>query len=214
MSIQHHPSAETLAAFTAGSLDLGRRLVVASHLERCAACRRTAGDLEEVGGALLETAAVADMAPGAWASMLARLDAPPASAPVTAKPAAHAESGLPACLRPYALGAWRWVGPGVEMRPILLPDRQPVSVFLLKAKPGTRMPEHSHRGDEFTSILSGAFAHAGGYFGPGDFEQADDTVEHRPVVTPDGECICLVALEGRLKLSGVVGTLLNPFLRL
>jgi anti-sigma factor ChrR (cupin superfamily) len=28
------------------------------------------------------------------------------------------------------------------------------------------------------------------------------------------ECLCIVALEGRLRLSGIVGVLLNPFVGL
>lgn len=210
MSIRHHPSPETITAYAAGSLDLGRRLAVASHLERCAACRRLVLQCEEVGGAMLEDLPVAEMAPDALTRMLARIDTIP---PDQAAPRAE-ETGLPACLAGYELGSWRRVGPGVEMRPILLPQPQAVNVFLLKARAGMKLPQHTHRGTEFTSILTGAFAHEGGRFGPGDFEEADEDVEHRPVVTPDGECICLVALEGKLKLSGVLGTLLGPFIRL
>ena len=40
MTIAHHPSDLTLAAFAAGTLDEGRGLVVATHLATCAACRK------------------------------------------------------------------------------------------------------------------------------------------------------------------------------
>jgi anti-sigma factor ChrR (cupin superfamily) len=46
----------------------------------------------------------------------------------------------------------------------------------------------------------------------GDSEEADESVEHQPVVTSAEACICLVALEG-LRFSGLVGALLNPFTR-
>ncbi len=214
MTIRHHPSDETLAAYAAGTLDLGRRLVVASHLERCTACRGFVRRAEQVAGAMLEDLTPAPMSADALARTMARIEREP---PVrAAKPAVPVldEPGLPACLRPYDMGRWRWVGPGVEMRPILLPETDKVRVFLLKAVPGTRLPQHTHEGSELTSILAGSFHHEGGDFLAGDFEEADDDIEHRPVVGKGQTCICLVALEGRLKLSGFVGALLNPFVRL
>ncbi|MBS0532818.1 MAG: cupin domain-containing protein [Proteobacteria bacterium] len=211
MTIRHHPSDETLAAYAAGTLDLGRRVVVASHLERCAACRRFVRGAEQVGGVMLEDLSPAPMSEHALARTLARIDREHSRQP--AKPVAN-EPGLPACLKPYEMGRWRWVGPGVEMRPILLPESGNVRVFLLKAGPGTRLPQHTHEGSELTSILVGSFHHEGGDFFAGDFEEADGDVEHRPIVGTDMACICLVALEGQLKLSGFIGALLNPFVRL
>ncbi|HWK96861.1 MAG TPA: ChrR family anti-sigma-E factor [Pseudolabrys sp.] len=214
MTIQHHPSDEALAAYAAGTLDLGRRLVVASHLERCAACRSFVRGVEQVAGVMLEDLTPMPMSPDALAHTMARIErVSPARAATAAVPASD-EPGMPACLKPYEMGRWRWVGPGVEMRPILLPESDKVRVFLLKATPGTRLPQHTHEGSELTSILVGSFHHEGGDFFAGDFEEADDDTEHRPVVGKGETCICLVALEGRLKLSGIVGALLNPFVRL
>lgn len=213
MTVMHHPSAETLGAYAAGSLDTARRLVVASHLERCAACRRAVANFEAVGGALLEALPPTPMDEDALVRVLARLDAVPEQTTPRARPAIDM-SGLPACLEPYALGRWRWIGPGLEMRPILLPQPGKTQLFLLKGAPGARLPQHSHSGEELVTVVTGAFTHDGGRFGPGDFEEADESVEHRPVVTPDRECICLIALEGRVRMSGIVGALLNPFVRI
>ena len=38
MTISKHPTDETLAAFAAGQLDEGRRVVVEAHAELCATC--------------------------------------------------------------------------------------------------------------------------------------------------------------------------------
>jgi len=225
MTIRHHPSDETLAAYAAGMLDLGRRLVVASHVERCAVCRGFVRGLEKVAGVMLEDLSPTPMSPDALARTLARIDRDPHT-PTTAPVAPGIDAdldegldegldvGLPACLSPYAMGRWRWVGPGVQMRPVLVPDSGKLHVFLLKGAPGIKLPQHSHEGSEFTSILSGSYRHEGGEFGAGDFEEADADIEHRPIVGKDMSCICLVALDGRLKLSGFIGSLLNPFVRL
>jgi putative transcriptional regulator len=63
-------------------------------------------------------------------------------------------------------------------------------------------------------ILQGAFAHAGGRFGVGDFDEADGTIEHEPVVEEGQDCICLVAMQGDLRLLGLMGRLLQPFVRM
>jgi len=214
MTILHHPADETLVGYTGGTLDTARRLVVASHLERCVACRTFVHGAEQVAGAMMEDMTPAAMSPKALQLTLARLETARDSAPPAGLAQAQDGAGLPVCLRGYDLGAWRWVGPGVQMRSILLPKASETRLFLLKGAPGTRLPQHTHTGAELTSILVGSYHHDGGNFGAGDFEEADEGIEHRPVVGGDQHCICLVALDGRLKLSGVIGALLNPFVRL
>ena len=54
MSIIHHPSDATLAAFASGTLDEARGVVVAAHLSLCAQCRKGVHAFEEAGGALLD----------------------------------------------------------------------------------------------------------------------------------------------------------------
>jgi putative transcriptional regulator len=40
----------------------------------------------------------------------------------------------------------------------------------------------------------------------------DEEVNHQPVVDQDGECVCLAAVEGRLRLSGWIGRLIQPLI--
>jgi putative transcriptional regulator len=76
------------------------------------------------------------------------------------------------------------------------------------------MPRHSHRGNEYTLVLAGGFSDGGKQFGPGDFVAKDPSHIHQPVVDDDGECLCLVVLDAPLRLTGAMGKLLNPFLRI
>jgi len=123
-------------------------------------------------------------------------------------------AGLPKFVRRYPFGTWQWIAPRVHLRPIALPDASDTRVFLLKSGPGTKMLEHSHTGIEMTCVLSGAFQHDGGHFGPGDFDLGDETVDHRPIVDTGEDCICLVAMQGELRLNGLLGRLMQPFVRL
>jgi putative transcriptional regulator len=211
MTIRHHPSDETLAAFAGGALDLARRLVVASHIERCPHCQRLAGDFAVVAGAMLDKLPPTPMSANALERTLARAGQPVAR---STSYTSESEPDLPEAIRAYPRGKWRWAGPGLQYRSIALPEGAGASLFMLKGAPGTQLPEHTHTGSELTLLLKGSYTHESGQFAQGDFEEADDDVEHQPTVDGDGECICLVALDGRLKLNGVLGALLNPFIRL
>ncbi|MGC1780818.1 MAG: ChrR family anti-sigma-E factor [Xanthobacteraceae bacterium] len=214
MSITHHPSDLTLAAFASGTLDEGRAVVVAAHLSLCPHCREAMLSFEHVGGVLLETAARAEMSAGALERAMAQLTTAGQSVPVSLHPQPAEAGALPAPLAAYALGSWRWIGRNVQWRSIDVASDDGVRVFMLKAAAGTRLPRHRHSGTEWTCVFEGAFRHDFGRFGAGDFDEADEQVEHNPVVEDGAACVCLVALQGNIELQSWVGRLLQPFIRL
>jgi putative transcriptional regulator len=215
MSTTHHPTDETLAMFLDGSLDEARRVVIAAHVELCASCRRLASAIDTLGGQHLEQLPPASLSEGALEQLLSRLDEP---LPDVHTGSAANDLDLSVAvnaLAPYELGPWRWIGPGVRWRAVNLPSAANGSrLFLLKAAPGTHLPHHAHVGTELTVILKGAFRHAGGRFGIGDCDDADETVEHLPVVEDGEECVCLVAMQGHIRLLSFVGRLIQPFVRM
>ncbi len=214
MTIAHHPEEDLLAAYAAGALDLGQRVAIATHLKACPSCRDFVRAMERVGGAIIAGMAPAALAEGALDRMLARI-AEPAPVPPRAPRAPHdAPEGLPRFVRAYDLGPWRRIAPGVAMQPILLPEPSPTRVFLLKARAGAKLIEHAHTGIEMTCVLSGAFRHDGGRYGPGDFDLGDDGVLHEPHIEEGEDCVSLVAMQGELRWRGLIGRLIQPFVRL
>jgi putative transcriptional regulator len=215
MSIEHHPPDPMLAAFAAGTLDHGQHIAIATHLVACPHCRRFAHSVEKVGGAVLEGLAPATMSKGALAVIEARLNEPArlVARPVPASPETDA-LGLPAFVRRYRFGPWKWIAPAVHVRRIELPYASDTRVFLLKSGPGTKMLQHTHTGIEMTCVLSGAFRQEGAHYGPGDFDLGDETIDHQPVVELGQDCICLVAMLGDLQLKGLIGRVVQPFIRL
>jgi putative transcriptional regulator len=217
MTIIHHPSDVTLAAFASCTLDEARAVVVATHISLCAQCLDAVREFECVGGALLEDAAPADMSAGALERAIAQLDSTAQldnTAPLQAVVEDEDSGALPAPLKHYAMGQWRRIGGSVQLRPIEVPSSDGVRVFLLKAAPGTRLPRHRHVGTEWTCVFQGAFRHAIGRYGAGDFDEADETIEHQPVVEDGMPCICVVALQGGIKLQSLIGRLVQPFIRI
>jgi len=63
-------------------------------------------------------------------------------------------------------------------------------------------------------VLEGAFEHQFGRYGPGDFDEADETLEHKPTICDGAACICIVALQGDIKFQSGWGRLIQPLLRL
>ena len=212
MSVTHHPPAELLAGFAAGTLDAGEHLAVAVHVSGCPACRRLVRAVEGVGGLALEAIEPAPMKAGAFEAVMAKLDRSPSR---PCPPAGRlADDGLPNILQRYRIGRRRWVAPGVSMQPIELPVASGSRAFLLRSDPGTHMLEHTHTGTELTCVLRGSFSHEGGRFGPGDFDFGDDTLDHQPTVGDGEPCLCLVAMTGDLRINGFFGRLIGPFVRL
>lgn len=214
MTIRHHVPTDLLTAFAAGTLDLGQHVAVATHLAGCPHCRGLVRAMEQVGGVVLERLPPSEMSADALAAVEARLGGGAVAAPAAPGTGFRDISGLPPFVRQYGDGAWKWIAPKVHFRPIELPRPSETRVFLLRSRPGTKMLEHTHTGFEMTCVLSGSFAHDGGHFGPGDFDFGDGSDDHDVVISSTEDCICLVAMQGELKLHGVIGRLLQPLIRL
>jgi putative transcriptional regulator len=214
----HHPPEDLLLDYAAGSVAEPAALVVATHLALCPACRRRVRGLEAIGGALLEDLPAAEPArASAGATLLARLDEPEPAAPVA--PALDAETRrlVPAPLCAY-LGtslkdlAWRRLTRGLAVHD-LEPARAGFQTRLLRVRPGAALPRHSHGGIESVLVLDGGFRDEHGHYARGDLAMSDARVVHRPVADPDGDCLCLVVIEGGVRFAGPLGRVLNLFTR-
>ncbi|WP_061024220.1 ChrR family anti-sigma-E factor [Bradyrhizobium sp. CCH5-F6] len=213
MTISHHPPEDLLADFAAGKLEEAHQLVVGVHVAGCARCARFVQAIEQLAGAALEEVEPAPIAPDAFDRVMSRIGASRDHAPAPPL-ASAADTDLPPALRRYRIGKRRRIAPGLSMRPIELSSPGKARAFLLRSAPGSRMLEHTHTGTELTLVLEGSFSHEGGRFGPGDFDYGDDEVDHRPIVGNEGPCVCLVAMTGDLRMNGLLGRVIGPFVRL
>lgn len=211
MTVRHVPSEDIMLAYAAGMLTQAQALVFETHLALHAPSQALAGVLNEVGGLILERLEPVDLGGDAFSRILARIERP------DEKPAANIDAELasfPEPLRRYPMTPWRSAGRGTKIRRVLTPEDSDHRVIMFKIDPGRKMPQHTHSGLELTCVISGSYSDECGRFGPGDFEEADSDLTHRPVVDSDEPCICVVALTGKVKLEGLVGRILQPFVRL
>lgn len=214
MSITHHPSDDILGRYATGRLGGAQRLVIDVHAASCPRCRGTLEVFGCLGGEALEVTTPVDMTANAFDRVMAGALASTHAEPANSAAVDLEDGPLPRALRNFPIGKRRRIAPGVSLRPIALPFPSESRLFLLRSAPGTKMLEHTHSGTEFTCVLSGSFAHEKGQYGPGDFDFGDSEVDHKPIVTADGVCVCLVAMTGELKPNGWFGRLIAPFIRI
>jgi len=218
MTITHHPDEAVIFDYASGALDEAWSLAVAPHLTLCPACRRTAARFEALGGELLDTAPSVAVAPASLEAVMARLDGEAPSP--QARPAAKARVGgvLPEPLRSYVGGdvdaaPWRALGGGAAQ--CILPIANSNAMArLLRIPAGRPVPEHSHRGVEFTLVLAGAFEDVTGLYRRGDLQEADATLQHQPHATPGEDCICLAVTDAPLRFRAWLPRVAQRFLRI
>lgn len=216
MKPHHHLDDATLLSYSAGALPAALAVVASAHLEHCVACRERLLDADQIGGILLQQQRGEVPADAARAAMLARLDGEPvieAAAPTAEVVEQRDPDRLPSALHPWfgnSLRAlhWKRVAPGVQrIRASGIGGGQ---LMLLRIAAGSKLPLHSHGGNELTMILDGAYDDMLGHFGPGDVADLDGETRHQPVTSPGVPCICVAATDAPLQFSGWVARTLQP----
>ena len=216
--ITHHFPEDILLDYAAGSLPEAQSLMVASHISMCGACLDDVGLLEAVGGSLLDDSAQEDPTAHAFDALLSRIDASDETPALTSGDRFNSETCriIPPPLRDYLDAnleslAWRFAGPGMREAVLVRDDMTRISLY--RIRPGGKVPTHTHRGQEYTLILNGAYKDGDILFGKGDVSIADDTVDHAPVAEDHDYCLCLTLFTGPVRLTGPLGRVLNPLLR-
>ena len=203
MSIAHHPGEELLLAYAAGAAEEAVSLLVASHLAMCRDCRAAVAGTEAAGGSLLAQVPPVALDRGAYQSLLSRLDAPAAKIVRSAKLA----SDVPAPLQAYVGSdfdaiAWRHITTGLACYP--LPMKGKARARLIRATAGAGVATHTHRGEEWTLVLTGSYSDSTGRYGAGDVQSTTPEIRHRPVADPGPVCINLAVTDAPLIFEGLV----------
>jgi putative transcriptional regulator len=204
-------------------------LAVATHLSRCAtnAVRGTIAR-ESVGGAVLEDTETVEMDAGALDAVLALIGwHPPRGAgrprmmPSGARFGAK-DSGAAACRLPIMPAAglprsnWRSVGGGVRQA-VLARSDDGATARLLHIPGGTAVPDHSATTVWRLTLGAGRGVSATAGQRYRARRRADRRRDGGPYPGGRGRpaaCICLAVTEGRLKFSGLLPRLAQPFLRI
>jgi putative transcriptional regulator len=190
-----------VAQYVSGALPEPAHVLVGSHLEMQQDNGNLAGVMQHLAGDALTA-----IEPEPLRSPVNSLDEILRSRPprASALPLDHSES-LPKMLRAYAGRdleniPWRRKLPG--LREYVIEKRAGIETSLLWARPGRALPSHGHSGLELTLVLEGQFRDYRGTFAEGDVSVADEDIDHRPVASEFGPCLCFSVLLAPIALSG------------
>jgi len=221
MMIHHQPSDDLLLDYATGALPEAVALAVATHAALCPDSLERIEALETIGGALLDDVPPEAMAEDALAHALAAIEVAPRAEPGPEPSDGFDDATLaavPAPLRPY-LGRnlaeleWRRLNRCVASA-TLHTRRNDQQLRLLRISAGAAVPEHTHRGGEITVTLTGGYSDGFNHYLRGDFQYADPSLTHRPKADVGEDCLCLVVLDAPIRLTGPLGRLIDPFVRI
>lgn len=205
---------ELYSAYAAGCIDPAFALMLETQSLMRADVRASVALSEMISGNFLETAPPARMSEGALDRALAAIDA--LDAPQERQRAAGQAAGdalneilsLPEPVRGAAIDAagkqgWQMMGLGLKRLKLDVGSKMEVELYRIAA--GSKIPRHSHGGNEYTMVLSGGFSDERGNYGPGDVCVNGPADTHQPIADDDEVCYALAVRDGGLRFTGVLG---------
>ncbi len=223
--IHFHPDDNLLTEYSAGALDRGLAIAVKAHLSLCPQCRTKLSQLNLIGSAMLESeTTVDDDNAASFAALMKRIHTlPTASSDARSDEDAEVDSAKHVKSKRFPpvvsklldnTGELRWKAISPSLRQANLQSGQDkYEVCLHKIRKGGRVVEHDHHGQEVTLILEGAFSDEQGTYRAGDFLVREPGEVHRPTATQDQDCLCLTVVAAPVRVKGLLGMFVNPFIR-
>ncbi|RYY75137.1 MAG: hypothetical protein EOO52_12615 [Gammaproteobacteria bacterium] len=219
----HHPDDNLLTEYASGSAATAVGIIICAHLQSCPHCRQRVEQLNKLGAAILKQSVAEPVQQETFDQLMARIRNPSTSA---AKPEATVKSApayvndpmmkrLPrviAKLLPRD-GKVKWQSAGSSLKTARLKTgQQDYEVSFQKISSGGKVFEHGHSGLEFTLVLHGSFSDEDGIYSEGDFLVRTPGEVHRPTATQNEDCLCISVVEAPVKITGLFGKMINPFL--
>ena len=213
----HHIPEEMLLDYASGALSWPFGVLVATHMALCPRCRSDVALIENMAGDFVNEIPGERTGADLLSRTLACIDESPTQRAEDEGEILQADSDirLPQPLRGLVgdtLDQLSWKGLGGFRQAGVLAETPDYAVNLMRIRPGTAMPRHTHGGLELTLVLTGGFSDENGHYHRGDVSVADASVDHQPIADDDEECLCLAVSEKSPRLTGPFGRLLNPFI--
>ncbi|WP_420195049.1 ChrR family anti-sigma-E factor [Marinobacter sp. GH_1] len=210
---RHHPDSLSLMEYSAGNLTEPHALCIRLHLEQCPHCRSRVDTLNSLGAVMMEQQPKVTVSDSSFEQLMARIDSTPQDTSTGVQ--APRLSPLQKLLG-QDINELPWKRQLGDVSILDISEKFPGQgerVVLQKLVAGGKAPAHTHRGDETTIVLQGAFADQKGVFNQWDFVVLNEQDEHRPVAVGCEDCITLSVLSAPVKLTGTFTRMLNPFIR-
>lgn len=228
---QFHPDDNLLTEFAAGTLDTAQAIAISAHLHYCPRCRSKVNDMNAVGAMLLSMTSEQDidisqsighqdtdnsgdlLSFDSLMESIEQRDAVPAKTP---SPIPEKYQAYPKVVQKMLVDQkpkWKRVTSHLKSAN-LISGQNEYGIYLQHISAGGQVPEHDHRGDEITVVLKGSISDEDGVYQMGDFIYKAEGDIHRPRASSNEDCLCLSIQQAPVKLTGMLGRFINPFLRI
>lgn len=236
--VNFHPSDNDLIEFSAGNTDWALSICISSHIEHCPACARKLRSFNKIGGATLSKCTKTAVSNDSFGRLLKKIkqnevkeadanqkenNTPPRALASTQKECgtsqdcytSQALDDLPQVIQKLLVKnkplRWKRIAPALQEAQITTGQNK-YEVCFHKIKRGGKIAEHDHGGKEITVVLRGNFSDEHGTYHVGDYLVKESGQIHRPLAAQNQDCLCLSIIEAPVKLTGLTGKLINPFL--
>ncbi len=224
--INHHPDDNLLTEYASGSLAMALGLIVCAHLQVCPHCRKRVEHLNKLGATILTHSVAEAVQPDSFAQLMTRIHNQSTDAIASEKAAQKIElhptyandplfkpipKVIAKLLPRNGKLKWERVSKGLKSARLVTGQKK-YEVAFQRIASGNKVVEHDHRGLEVTMVLCGSFSDEDGVYSEGDFLVRAPGEVHRPTATQNQDCLCISVVEAPVKVTGVFGKLINPFL--
>ncbi len=222
-----HPSDNTLLEYSSGSLDWALSICVAAHMQFCPQCKTKVVQFNSIGGNALVECEPVKVESASFDMLMKRINNDSSAEGVKVETSSNTQQGaddfderiksLPKVVQKLIPKdkplKWSFVSPSLRSAQ-LETGQDHYEVCFHKIKRGGRVVEHDHRGMEVTLVLEGSFSDSEGNYKPGDYIVKHPGETHRPIAAQDQDCLCLSIMEAPVKVAGLMGKVVNPFLKI
>lgn len=212
--VSHHPAQHILVDFASGALDSASSLCVSAHLHFCEHCRQQVRQMTALGAQLLHSIEPVEVSSDLLDKVMANIDSSPKHH-IESTPTQSGEEfpHVVERLLSQVDGRPRWRKLSASLDTAKLQTGQArYEVALQRICAGGKTILHDHGGREYTVVLQGSFSDENGVYKEGDFLLKNPGEKHQPMGALNGDCICLTALEAPIRVAGLKGLFLRPWL--
>lgn len=213
--INYHPTDKQLRQFAEGNISSALALVAASHCDVCPKCQAKVDEVNLELASNIENIKAHTFSDPAFDKMLASItQLPVLDTPVQKSPRIELDGRFFDVPRPLhrfvkKTGNWSKLLGKVWQAPVDLGEAG-MAHFIYMEK-GGRVPEHTHKGTEFTYVVNGEFSDGLADYDSGDLIVMDDEHIHSPHSNADDGCLVFSIVDKPLHFTSGIARLLNPF---
>jgi putative transcriptional regulator len=216
--ISFHPKYTDLQMFSAGNCQPSMALMISAHIDMCPQCKKSCAEIQaELANGVFKQTKIVEPLNNLYISMMSKITSLPSiHTPALLEVDTSIELDgkffeLPRTLRRHVknTGNWSRLVGKLWQAPVDLGDIGRANFMYMEK--GGRVPEHTHKGTEFTLVVNGQYGDGISEYDSGDFTIMDSHHNHLPHSQADDGCLVFTIIDQPLHFTAGIARLLNPF---